>query len=788
MRNSEKRLLAILLILAILFSFSACKKGKNMWDPYGEESTASSVASGSSSGETVTDVVDENPYFSGTAVSVYTSSEDGLWPNSSVIEMGDCIGIFLEIPVYKDNAGSDQEPEYEYQLSIFDFDGNLISELDLSEYVDAGDIFYDAQGDYENKIHIYTGGSDFGSTQEVIVDKNGQIIEAKHDAIFQFGSNNIYDSEGNTYTISSDGRTTQITGCDSEGKVIDFLQLVPDDDINGGALCELNNTIYLSTTKEIYPIDFESDTLGEPIVFNAGRDANPLFLKQGIFFDKADGFYKFDMTTLQTRKILSWNDMDLDITHYQIDQWIPISDVKIIGVGHLSDRATISSGSYGSIEMVVLNKEEINPNLNKEVLILGGFNISRNDDLCSAVNQFNFQNTEYRIEMRDYLDGIDTSEFEGEEYYQLLYSQAAEQLNLDILNGEAPDMLCSRSDNSYFPIERFETQGLLLDLYEMSAEDEAFHGEDYVQSVLSLLEVDGKLYRFPMSFSMQGLVGPTRLVGDRSNWTMDEFNEFAGSLPEGAVVFPNQSKEYLMQYCLSSSMTSYVDYNQSLANFDSPEFCELLEFVKTYGGEEIIIKYDDPADGEDETEGYIDTMELMAQGMIAVDFEYVSNVTSMANDKYVFQEPVTYVGFPSSNQSGMVCSINNAISISADCDNPEAAWSFISFCISEKSQKENFMFGGAPIHQGVLEEKAYQILNRPISDLAYFYMMTEVTQEDVDQFLALVDSISALSGQDAEIMNIVSEEAQAYYEGAKTAEEVAAIIQNRVGTFVSEVS
>jgi hypothetical protein len=37
-------------------------------------------------------------------------------------------------------------------------------------------------------------------------------------------------------------------------------------------------------------------------------------------------------------------------------------------------------------------------------------------------------------------------------------------------------------------------------------------------------------------------------------------------------------------------------------------------------------------------------------------------------------------------------------------------------------------------------------------------------------------------------MNIVNEEAQAYYQGAKTAEEVAAIIQNRVGIFVSEVS
>jgi multiple sugar transport system substrate-binding protein len=43
-----------------------------------------------------------------------------------------------------------------------------------------------------------------------------------------------------------------------------------------------------------------------------------------------------------------------------------------------------------------------------------------------------------------------------------------------------------------------------------------------------------------------------------------------------------------------------------------------------------------------------------------------------------------------------------------------------------------------------------------------------------------------LNGQDQPIIEIVLEEAAAYFAGAKTAEEVSRIIQDRVTTFVNE--
>lgn len=802
MRNLTRRMLSVLLIITMLFSLAACANGKNMWDPYAKEtgSPVSASSSGEVSGDIVAETVDENPYFSGKAVSVYSFSEDFPWAQTSVIEFDDSIGVFLQINDNSVGESQNSGISYQYLLKMYDLEGEFTGEVDFSGMIGANDYIGPIYGDSEGNIHIQFYPNEGISMQELVADRYGNIVEERHDTV-RHDYASFTDAAGNTYVISDESSQThsigsdtgnngpQLSVYDAEGGLVSSFPVDISNEKGSLTLCQIDDMIYISTYYDLYPIDLENETIGDPITYNDNDwYAQPLFLKNGIYFDEPDGFYQYDLTTQANQKMITWNDTDLDLTRYKINNWIPVSDDKIIGVGKLSERTVLSSGSFGSVEMVILSKEDSNPNLSKETIILGGFNISRDDDICAAVSKFNYENMDYRIEVKDYIYLVDTTDISGADYYSVIGSKAADLMRLDILNGSAPDILCVRSEFSYFPVERIEKQGLLLDLYELAADDETFHKEDYVQSILSLLEVDGKLYRFPMDFGMHGLVGPTRLLGERSGWTIEEFDEFADGLPEGAVVFPNTSKKWLMQYFLASSMSTFVDYNEGMVNFDSPEFCRLLEFINTYGGEEL--DFDDPSLGEwDNPVGYIDTQELMTQGMLAIDFGWLYSVSEISDGSVtMFEEPVTYIGYPSPDRSGMVCSPGPTFSIFADCNNPQVAWSFISMCIGEESQKENSLLSGIPIHQGVLEEKTEQVLNMPKTDTASWYGFTGVTREDVDIFLGLVDSISALSGEDNEIFMIVDEEAQAYYQGAKTAEEVAAIIQNRVSNFVSEVS
>ena len=60
------------------------------------------------------------------------------------------------------------------------------------------------------------------------------------------------------------------------------------------------------------------------------------------------------------------------------------------------------------------------------------------------------------------------------------------------------------------------------------------------------------------------------------------------------------------------------------------------------------------------------------------------------------------------------------------------------------------------------------------------------TQEEVDTLLNLVDVAQPASNADQEIMTIMEEEAQAFFQGQKSAGDVAGVIQSRVQVYVNE--
>jgi hypothetical protein len=65
-------------------------------------------------------------------------------------------------------------------------------------------------------------------------------------------------------------------------------------------------------------------------------------------------------------------------------------------------------------------------------------------------------------------------------------------------------------------------------------------------------------------------------------------------------------------------------------------------------------------------------------------------------------------------------------------------------------------------------------------------LIGENTDADNEKIMDLINSISYVSRRDENIIKIISEEAPAFFEGQKSAAEVAGIIQNRVSLYVSE--
>ena len=60
------------------------------------------------------------------------------------------------------------------------------------------------------------------------------------------------------------------------------------------------------------------------------------------------------------------------------------------------------------------------------------------------------------------------------------------------------------------------------------------------------------------------------------------------------------------------------------------------------------------------------------------------------------------------------------------------------------------------------------------------------TQEDVDAFMDLIDNARGSINYDQFIYGIIEEEAGAFFDGGKSAQDAAAVIQSRIQTYLDE--
>jgi ABC-type glycerol-3-phosphate transport system substrate-binding protein len=168
-----------------------------------------------------------------------------------------------------------------------------------------------------------------------------------------------------------------------------------------------------------------------------------------------------------------------------------------------------------------------------------------------------------------------------------------------------------------------------------------------------------------------------------------------------------------------------------------------------------------------------------------------------------------------------------AYAVSASSGHKEAAWSFLSYMLSEdftprftggsgvqigsKNVKEEIL----SMNRNVFERRAREEM-KPLTERVGTLIINEVpatapylasfayesldelnmtlpkfqnyalTEEDIARVRDAIEAASTLSASDTTALNIINEELGAYYAGAKTAEETVRLIQSRVALYVGE--
>ena len=270
--------------------------------------------------------------------------------------------------------------------------------------------------------------------------------------------------------------------------------------------------------------------------------------------------------------------------------------------------------------------------------------------------------------------------------------------------------------------------------------------------------------------------------------------------PDATIFSESATKSDILSSCITRNISSFINWETGECSFDSPEFIELLNFANEFPAEFDYDNYNWDTDYESD-------YKRMREGRQLLSSTYLSDFGSVYVQYAALNDDVCYIGFPSGSAHSEF-NIDSPLSITTACANKDAAWAFIRSVLSDDYQSSIWSF---PISRKAFEAAAAKAMEQEyetdangnkvldengepikVSMGGYgfggdeMYDIYAMTQEQYDDLLSLIASTTRTGSYDTSIMAIINQETGAFFNGEKSAEDTAKIIQSRVKLYVAE--
>jgi len=423
----------------------------------------------------------------------------------------------------------------------------------------------------------------------------------------------------------------------------------------------------------------------------------------------------------------------------------------------------------------------------KETLVLAA--LSNDSELQQAVMKFNESNSQYRILIDEY--GAEFSESEGRMIFPML--------DAALVSSNPPDLL----DLSYMDIGKYAGQGALEDLSPYLESSSELSREDYLDNMLDGMTVDGKLLCIPLAFDLQVVAGRVSQVGDMESWSMEDVYRLTDTHPESRGGLINdgygemkQRSFFLRKFCSSYYLEKFVDWDSLECDFDCEEFCRLLAWVGDYAWE--------PEAATEQVGDVFYEWKYIPETALLVSYSGV-NFEFMKLFEVLCGEDTVLLGFPTIDGKGSFpVKMKGALAICADSSHKEAAWEFIEYYLSNTRTpmfyfstkkdriQQKYQAAVTPIYNeggdADRSEESEMTVKGQIRVGAEEYPYYVIPSEQADAILHAIETADfrPMSAAEEMIISIVAEEAESYFAGDKSLQEVTRVIQNRARLLLQE--
>jgi len=319
-----------------------------------------------------------------------------------------------------------------------------------------------------------------------------------------------------------------------------------------------------------------------------------------------------------------------------------------------------------------------------------------------------------------------------------------------------------------------ESKGMLEDLRQYLLRDPNLSESDFLPPALGIYAKNGNLYSIPYSVSLHVMMCDTARLQNRESWDFTGFKDFLEGLPEREKALRGSSNQDILINLCTQYMDHFIDRKENSCIFMTEEFYDFLEIASLFPD----------FDGSEDSwnaimKGFEDGENILTCVNIG-DFESYKYYRSM------FIGKGKIMGYPTNDGIGV--GIQNgsytAPAILTGGQHKEEAWEYIKSILIKNPELLHmpvfvtYLPSLNEIMEG-LEEKAQ-------SKEALEMNPPPVTSSEIKMIRDLLEDAEPIQSENADIYEIISEEAGAYFAGQKSAEATAEVIQNRVTLYLNE--
>ena len=750
---------------------------------------------------------DKNYVYSLSTIDEVKSSEGSM---ESLCRSGDYVYILAS--KYNQSADGDDENESYIRYSVKRIslkDGAFEDFVDLTS---SQDCYYGhiACDDAEN---VYITKTEYS---EEVYDETSESSEDQEDAVSESESGEDDSSYGNTLIIkvAPSGDVLWEKPLVEEDKGRNPNSLVYAKDVGIVTSSQFGYTIYDPETGDGEMLEYDKNSGDEEYYYERDlfvlRDGE-LYLEDNdedwnyriSKFDKASKTFKkienaypegvyggdqlnpgknFDVYYMDTDAIKAYNLGDAEPTKI-CD--LTASDLLLDYVRYIFEKddgnlivyASMTDADMGLYELTKIAPEDIK---DKEVLVLGTVFI--NDDVRKQVVKFNQLHDDYCIKIKDYFSDNYSDDMEGLE-------KVSEAFNLDVTSGNAPDIFIL---NTYIPYESYINKGLIEPLDSYMENDPDISVDDFLPNIINVGRRDDKLYMIIPSFYVDTMTAAKSMVGDETV-TLMNFREICKKNNIDPTMMAGYStRDYGYMY-YSRCGSCFIDYEKGTCDFKNPAFIELLEYIKELPATEA-----DDFDYSLYETMYREKKALLRSETISSFRDY------QVSTKEYFGEEIVFNGYPTDDGGESYITPLQQLAMGSNCANKEICWEFLKQFLSDdfqyavKDKDWGFPASNKAFDEmcSLAQEPPFFINAEGKKELTESYYgigdieikIEALSKEEAESVASFIKSVDKVDQSNDKVSEIIEEEVGAFFEGQKTAEEVADIIQSRVSIYLSEMN